>query len=263
MINEKILILGFRRYSPETRIIGFQHGALFPGLLCSFVSEQEAKIAPLPDKVICSGQLFCDALKREGFPADRLVIGPALRYKYLWEAEKYSGTPLFSGDVLVVLPLMDSDAAELLSKVLEALGQDTALKVLIKPHPMASLERLLKGCFPQGLPCHFQCVEGDMGDCLSGAKVVIAMSSSSIIEVVSAGKPVVVVGRETAIDLNPLGLLKGFDRVLVLPEDIRKATLDSLSARDGAVPGRASGRDIVGGIFHPVTDQAMQVFLAP
>jgi len=261
MIDEKMLISGFRKYSPSTCMVGFQHSALFPAFVCSYISQREARIAPLPDKVVCCGQLFYDVLRREGFPEDRLVVGPALRYKYLWEKKPYHDAQGTSGDILIVLPLTDSDAVELLTKSLGAFDKEQALRIFVKPHPMARVEKFMASHFPQGLPRHFQIVKGDMAEWLSKIKVVVAMSSSSSLEVVAAGKPVIVVGRESAIDLNPLGFLEGFNRVFVSTEDIRATALDFLGSIEARRRYEVFGKELIEKVFQPISEESMKVFI--
>ncbi len=85
MINEKLLILGFRKYLPFSKVVGFQHGALYPLLLCNFVTKEESIFAPLPDRVVCNGEFFRKILVQEGLPPELATVGPALRYTYLWQ----------------------------------------------------------------------------------------------------------------------------------------------------------------------------------
>jgi hypothetical protein len=261
MIDEKMLISGFRQYSPLTQITGFQHGPLLPQLLCSFISYREAQIAPLPDKVICSGQLCYDVYKRDGFPLERLAVGPALRYQHLWDRTPALSAERPVGDILIVMPLMENDAVELLSKVLEAFKEELTLKIFVKPHPMMSIQHLMDSYFQNGIPAHFHIVQGEIREWLSATKVVIAMSSTAIIDVVMAGKPAIVVGRESAIDLNPLGFFKGLNQVFADPKDIRTAVLDLLKSPDTWKAYEILGKELLPGVFQPVTEDSMKVFI--
>lgn len=104
MIPEKPLILGVRRFLPGAKLVGFQHGALYPLLLCNYVTAGESKFAPLPDRVVCNGEFFRDVLVREGLPAECAVVGPALRYEHLWAIDRRSGEEL-PGPAQLLIPL--------------------------------------------------------------------------------------------------------------------------------------------------------------
>lgn len=263
MIPDKVLNLGFRCWMSDTKLVGFQHGALYPLFLCLFVTPGESEFAPMPDRVVCNGEFFRDILIREGLPADRAVVGPALRYAHLWRMTGSETARPDKGDcVLVPLPLVLEDAAELLIKVAHALGNVKGLQVIFKPHPMSSPEALLRTARLKELPSQFKFVRGAMGEWLARAHVVVAMTSSTIYEALAAGLPVIVVGREAALDLNPLAWYPDLDRVLRSPEEIRKETqrLLTLSAEDLA-RYRRYAREILHTSFHPVTDQAMHAFI--
>jgi len=63
---------------------------------------------------------------------------------------------------------------------------------------------LLKSAGINKLPPHLEFVQGKMSDWLPKTRVAIALSSCTIYEMVAFGVPVVVVGREAGVDLNPL-----------------------------------------------------------
>src|SRR5262249_38207607 len=151
--------------------------------------------------VVCNGPAFRDILVREGLPGDRVVAGPALRYRHLREA------PAAHGDrILVPLPLMDDVACDLLGKIVAGLA---GLPVALQPHPMARHAAQRSACGVTGLPEGFEIATGSMGALLAQAKVVVSTASSTLLEAVAAGVPVVVVGRDAALDLNPLEWYEG------------------------------------------------------
>lgn len=212
MIAEKLLAIGFHRHSPETKILGYQHSGLYPSLLCSQIIPEEAAIAPLPDRVLCNGRFYLNILKDIGMPEHLLAEGPALRHTHLTQLRANDPgaadtNRVRNWDVLVVLPMMKSDAAELLLKILEALVRTAAHRVALKLHPMLSQAMLLREAELDQLPPSFSFVAGDLGQLLNEARVVVCMSSTAILEVAAAGVKMVVVGRESALDFNPLGFM--------------------------------------------------------
>ena len=75
--------------------------------------------------------------------------------------------------------------------------------------------------------------------------------------------PVIAVGRDATLDLNPLAWEPGLDHVFRDPGAIRAEVrrLLSLSADDRAAYVE-HGKDVLRRSFSPVDDQTMQAFLA-
>jgi surface carbohydrate biosynthesis protein (TIGR04326 family) len=263
MIPEKSLILGFRRYLPATMLVGFQHAALYPFMLCNFITASEAKFAPMPDRIVCNGEFFREVLVREGLPAERAVTGPSLRYGHLWQlAERPLPPRAAPAIVFVPLPLMLPEAVELILKICRALEDLPGIRVYLKPHPMSSLKTLLKAAHLEHLPAHFEFVGGGMGEWLAQAHVAVGMSSSTVYEIVAAGVPLVVVGRETGLELNPLSWYPEWRQVYVAPEDIRAEVARWLDASPEELEAyRRRARQILTASFKQITDDTLQVFI--
>jgi len=263
MNSEKGLTLGFRRYLPDTKLVGFQHGALFPLLLCLFITPGEAEFAPMPDRVVCNGEFFREILIREGLPPERAVVGPALRYAHLWQrAETDVVKPDGRACILVPFSLVLHEAVELLIKVIDAFGHLNDLQVMLKPHPMSSSEALLRAARLKELPLHFEFIGGGMGKWLAQADIVIAMGSSTIYEALAAALPVIVVGCETALNRNPLAWYTDLNRVVYTPQEIRAEAQRylALSLEDKALYQQRA-KEVLYSSFGPVTDDAMRAFV--
>jgi surface carbohydrate biosynthesis protein (TIGR04326 family) len=262
MIPEKSLILGFRRYLPRTRLVGYQHSTVPPMLLCNFVTAGESRIAPLPDRVVCSGKLFRDVLVANGLPSELAVVGPALRFAHLWSRPpRTDHDPDDAGAVLVALPLTLDAAVELLWQVLDALGPSDDVQVLVKPHPMVAMEQVLSAGRVQQLPEHFHVVTGSMEDALRRSYAVVSFGSSALYEAVAAGVPILVVARESGLDLNPLVWHKDLDDVCRTPAAIREGLI---RARDLGAVERERYRDRaerLRGDFGEVNDETMSAFV--
>jgi hypothetical protein len=212
MIPEKMLIHGFRKYQPTAELIGFQHGAFYPNFLCIYTPVEERDIAPMYDRVVCNGSLLRNVLVAEGLSPDIAVVGAALRYKHLWAQFDLSESvnQVKSIDIFVPLPLMISAGVELLDKLLAAFSLDTTLRVLLKPHPMSTIEVLMSRAGVESLPPHFQTTNDSISEILVRTHLMVGLSTSTMLEAVAAGVPVVRVNRETALDLDPLAFLENY-----------------------------------------------------
>jgi surface carbohydrate biosynthesis protein (TIGR04326 family) len=263
MVTDKLLNLGFRKYSPQTKIVGFQHGALFPLLLCNFVTAAEAKFAPLPDRVVCNGEFFRSVLVNEGLPARLVRVGPALRYDHLSQLVSDRGSvKRAKGNVLVPLPLVLDSAVELLTKVLSAVESVKGVRVLLKVHPMSSAESLLRSAKVTGLPPNVEFVSGTMAELLEQSALVIALSSSTVHEALAAGVPVLVVGREAALDINPLGWYADLKNVVRSAEELRTSVIRMLSLSPAALEAyRVQAQQLLSSSFAPVNDRNLSAFV--
>jgi hypothetical protein len=264
MIPEKMLIQGFRDHQPNTELIGFQHGALYPHLLCNFTPREERGIAPTYDRVVCNGSLFRNILIREGLASDIAVIGGALRYKHLWTQFDLSDSRRrsISIDIFVPLPLMLPAGVELLDKLIAAFGCDTTLRVTLKAHPMSSVEAMLSAAKVVALPAHFQVSNEATNVILARTNLVVGLSTSTMFEAVAAGVPVVRLHRETALDLDPLAFLGDFSpsvcTAVELTEEVQRLLNLSDVERDELY---REGRKLLAEAFHPCDEVGLKAFL--
>jgi hypothetical protein len=263
MMDEKLLILGIQKFFPGTKTTGFQHSVIYPVLLCQFILENEAEFAPYPDRVVCNGEFFSDIMIKGGIPRERVVIGPALRFRHLWERQWLDKIPeTQKAGILVALPIDRGNMMEILIKVLKAFGPTPQLKILLKPHPMMSKKFLNDCSLIKHMPGHFQLVEGKMSEWIFKVKLMVSLGSGSIYEALAAGVPVLVVGREHALNFNPLDFYPNLNRVFFDPESIRAQALRLLGTEQERQEYAVYAREILRASFRPVTDEAMQVFLA-
>lgn len=263
MIPEKMLIHGFRKYQPGAELIGFQHGALYPNLLCNFTPIEERDIAPMYDRVVCNGEFFRDILVSEGLPEERAVVGAALRYRHLHG--KYiapsSGSTTGAMDILVPLPLMLPVGVELLDRLLSAFGEHPEFRVMLKPHPMSSMEDLLRTSGMPLLPSHFEITGDALGSMLPHARLVVGLSTSSMFEAVAAGVPVLRVRRETALDLDPLEFWGDVFPIASSADELlheARRLLDLSDAERNDLCLR--GREILSVSFHPCDEAGFKSF---
>jgi hypothetical protein len=196
-------------------------------------------------------------------PAERVVEGPALRFAHL----RHNGSSDESDEdadscVLVAVPLEMGAASELLSKVLGALGEQDTMPVRIKPHPMMDPAVLLRHCGLAELPAHCSFVQGGMAEWLVRARVVVSAGSAVLLEALTAGVPAVTVGRESALNLNPLAWYTDLGSIRHSPDEILREVrrLWSLSEAERAAY-RRRGAEILRTSFNEVTEETMGAFV--
>jgi hypothetical protein len=226
MITEKPQLIAFHKYMPRTLTIGFQHYLTFyPLWLCMFTTSGERQTAPFPKAIICSSPFTLHLFRQQGFPGDMLRAGPSLRYLHLLPPRKEPRRPKAS--VLVVLTLNTSVVAETMEKLFEAFPTDEGFEFLIKVHPMMPEGEWSMILGERTLPRHMLRVEGPMERWIEQATCAIMMVSTSAIEMLLSGVSVILMGRETDFDMNPLAWFPDMGRPVHTIEALRERVFRS------------------------------------
>jgi hypothetical protein len=226
MASEKAQVMAFRDAMPETMTVGFQHYAALPPLQLFLRStSEEAQVAPIPDVIVCNSPYTARQLVDTGFPTERLRVGASLRYPHLTHPSIPLERPR-GRNVLVVLPLEENAAQELLLKLLDAFHGDLSVSFRVKVHPMAPREFL--GGVLDRMPPTFSLVGGELASHLREVACAVVLASTSAFELAVAGVPLVIAGRESDFDQNPLALHSEFPSPVVSPEQLRVAILQRL-----------------------------------
>src|SRR5207248_1351750 len=96
-----------------------------------------------------------------------------------------------------------------------------------------------------------------MADALRCARVVVTLGSSTAFEAAAAGAAVVVVGRDSALDLNPLQWFPSVDHTVYDPHGLR-AEVKRLLAMPPVDAAKAAR--MLRAAFNPVNDQTLSAF---
>lgn len=264
MIPEKMLNLGFKKYQPACERIGYQHSALFPNLLCNFIPKEEQRTAPIYDRIICNGTFFKDILSDKWMQPEILSVGPALRYKHL---DNYLENPVNSlvnrpKNILIPLPLHFSGAVEMLHKAIDAFANEADITVILKSHPMSSVEVLLEAIGRLKLPLNFSISCLPIGDILRISSVVVGLGTTSLIEAASAGVPIVRVYRDSSLNLDPLGYFIDLPDPVFSADEIFFETNRILNLSDNDLNSLSEMyRCRLANVFHRFHEKGLRVFL--
>ena len=259
MIPEKMLILGFRKYQPHAELIGYQHAALYPNLLCLFTPIEEREYAPLYDRIIFNGQMFKDILVREGLNPEIAQIGSALRYQHLWEHALVLEKDI---DIFVPLPLVLNAGVELLNKLILACANFNNLRVALKPHPMSTKDNFIHALGDIEIPDNFYFIDKPMNEVLPRARIFVGLSTNTMFEAYVAGIPVIRVGRDSSLNLDPLGYFPDLLPVCFSPEEIRVAIDYIFSLTPSELEEyRKQGAKVRAQAFRAIDEEGLSVFL--
>jgi hypothetical protein len=266
MVPEKALLLGMRRSFPNVFSVGYQHTMFSRNLLCYFTHGKRNDVQVLPDRVVCTGPLTRDFLIRGGLPEDRVVVGCALRYEYLWNKQQVAPNGAKTRDgsqVLLTLPLLADTATEIIRKLALAVADLTKTVFLVKPHPMMDSSFVSDSIRKSGWSSNYKIVEGSMDLWLTHSDVLVSAASATALEALSAGVPPVIIGSDTALDLNPLDWFDiDYARAFYEPQEILQRIEDLLQMDDAERERmKAVGLDLLRNCLEPVSTDSLRAFL--
>lgn len=263
---EKPQIAALRRHFPDTKIIGYQHATISPLMLKYNTTEEEFRRGLFPDLIVTNGAFFREKLAQNGFPEERLRVGPSLRFSYISNREKCCQMKygLRRRDCLVLLGLELSAAVELLYKAIHAL-KDTGLTVSVKPHPDMKKNVLLDALGTERLPENMEWTEGSLSDCLQSASCAIAMAGSAVMECIAWGIPFIIVSREATFNINPLGWWEQSDssdiNIAYDAVSLRNSVEALLLNKEKACEKTHDLGQTLAGCFTPVNEESLTAFV--
>jgi len=262
---ERAFGLGFRQAYPEARLVGYQDANVPDLCLNFFISESERDHHSFPDAVVTNGGYSFDVLLRSGYPKERLRRGGALRFESSVRLAYHPPGPIGSKrntapirrQVLVAAPYSQELAAELIWKAIHALGPEQDLRVVIKCHPVFPFSRISNALGGLRLPPQFEVSDRPFLDLLEESGVLLYMDSTTSVEGLARGVPIIHVGSDWSLDLDTIGL-PCRERVKVrTPQELSVAVRDVLDMNGAKLEERQrQGRELVKTFFGPVGEAA-------
>ncbi len=263
-VIDRGMIVGFHRFHPETKIVGYQGYVIAKSLhLYTCPNSTEWLGQAVPDVVSVVGEGLKENLFE--FCKDiRVNVAPGFRFQKLWrERLFYPDQNVYT--ILVGLPIDLGDSAHILRLLASGLPflKNRHLRFWIKPHPTWEPDRIRR-LLPEGWPDEFHFRIGDFHDSVESSNLLISNASSVSLEALAKGVPVIVVGARAGIDQNPI------------PETISREIWTLVHSTDECVEAIKKfqgmnkshaldigkiGRDLREKFFEPVTRQNVSRFL--
>ena len=259
---EKAIIRQLRICCGDCTTIGYQHSTVTSNHISYCLSRDGSDRDTLPDRVIANGTFPRSILIRNNYPEDLVVAGGALRYagdaglppcmtSLVPNEEKYT---------LLTLPGVMDESVELLEKVYEALGTGRE-RVMVKVHPFIPVAGL-KGSVKKDILQRFEFTSEPLEKVLPGARLLIYSTSSTCIEALSFGIPVLRVLSDRRLDIDPLQDFRQktpYIGVATHPHEIA-ALLGELSRREFSESEKKERAEIVRSIFGEIDATTYALF---
>ncbi|MGK5090553.1 hypothetical protein WDW89_00905 [Deltaproteobacteria bacterium TL4] len=193
---------GFQKYYPDVPRIGYQGFIVAPHYLCMFPTRFEHDCKILPSILAVPGVGHIEE-KKEFFPEVKIMRAPAFRFQGTWNPRKhYPGTHF---TMLSTLTMEDQDNQAVLRFIASALPllDLSKLQIWIKPHPTQT-SAYIRNLYGADWPEAFELVEGDFNDCVEKANLLLGYISSTCVETLAKGIPVLILGNPNGLTHNPI-----------------------------------------------------------
>ena len=194
---------GFHKFFPKIECIGFQGFITSSHYLCSFPTEFEHHNGLLPSEIAVIGEGHVNS-RKEFFPDLKVNVAPAFRFNNVWKERNYFPDSKYF-TVLIALPIILEEASILLRMMAQSLEHlhSSQLRIWVKPHPTNSPNQI-KQAFSQIWPKQFIFVKGTFNECVEKSNLLLGNISSSSLEALAKGIPVIIVGNPNGLTHNPI-----------------------------------------------------------
>ena len=133
-------MLALREFSPQTKIIGFQHNVVPQASANLFIAPIEKDIIPKPDRVLTTGEIPKEILERYGaLNPETIMPACALRHEYLFT---FNAQKRIKSRVILLALEGIMDVYKMLNYCLRQLGNNDEYKILIRTHPVLPMKEI-------------------------------------------------------------------------------------------------------------------------
>lgn len=196
------LNFGIRRQYPRLPTVGYQGFVVSRHFLALSPTRKECEARCIPERVAVCGKSLVQE-RREYCSELNVSVAPAFRF--FLAAGSGSAVRDNSFNILVTLPIMDKVSRSMVDMLLEAIPNCAGnTRFWLKPHPaMKNFEDFISKCGTEysGL---LTLAEGNIEPWLEKADVLISSASSSILEALVRGKPVILYYDRDELNESPI-----------------------------------------------------------
>ena len=258
---ERMLILGIRSASPETRLVGYQHASVTLSHTNFILGSEEVGVVPLPDAIVTTGPVVKEWLEREGnYPAGLFKSACALRQSRDGQTQPRQRGQLMN-KVLVALATSLEEYVGTLVFLEKALASSNGYDLRIRPHPTIPLQSALE-IAPLASRDFYSPSTGSLANDLQWADVVLYASSTVGMEAVSLGIPAIYLDLGSFLDTDPMFGWNEFKWSVREPSEL----IDTIKSIE-AIPEsqfkelQQKGRQYVAAYLSPVTESGLRTLL--
>lgn len=252
---------GFRRFFPGVEIKGYQGFVVTKHYLSLYPTKEEEKSEVIPHEIFVIGRELVQAAK-EFCPTLDVKVASAFRFQNVWLKRKYlSVANVYT--ILISLPIIISEVVYILKLHAWESKNSVGIRFWIKPHPATSKVQI-EAAYGSTWPERFEFVGGDFSDCVDKSDLLISNASSTCMETLAKGIPVIIIGNSYGLTHNPIPetITDDIWRLCYNPEEIKRAIQFYRNRSPEKIrEHEAIGRRIREEYFEPVTREGVRNFL--
>lgn len=260
---ERAICWQAKRSLPNAKLMGYSPTPVSKLLLNFFLAPGEAKIAPLPDRIVTVGKRSARLYSSDGYDPESVKVGGALRMQDLEALGSYDQQrpPAQDRFVLVAPSIGLDETAELAYMAAHLFDEDAGVRVVLKCHPMLPFERVRK-LIGAPLPPHVQISDEPIKDLILKSSVMIYSNSSVCIDSLALGVPVVNLRPRFDISLDPLEDFPDLRPEATGLADLQEKVRRILEHRDEHIALHRDGwAQMAADMYSPVTPESIEAFI--
>jgi len=259
---ERMSIVALRKYSSSTRIIGYVHSSVRQSFLAYFQGEEEKNLVPSPDRILTTGKEPRIMLRQAGNYGDKVKLSEAcaLRYEYFFANKRIERRK--EGKILVTFPIEVSSSFKLLDFLNDTFSCNNEYRVVLRSHPFTPVEILLKKSSLK-LSDNFEISNSvSLRQDLENSAVLIYVDSTSSMEALACGIPVIHVDLKGPLNHDPLFDLNSLKWTASNKEELLIA-IDCISKMDNEEFLEKHSRAVsyLKEYFYPVQEDYLKEFI--
>jgi hypothetical protein len=263
---EKMCMMAVRKYSPETAIVGYQHTVVPQSSANMFISREERKIIPMPDKILTVGDAPMKIMERYGyFENGDIEAACALRFEYLFNMTSANTERRKDGKIRILLAVDGIfEVYKMVNYVISKLGGDDVYLIKIRTHPVLPVEGFAHKliCDVSGISNFSVSDNTSLKEDIEWADIIMYWGSTVSLETISMGKPVIHYKMDSVLSYDPLFECEYLKRVVSDRNDLRPVIAQLCSLTDTEFfHEREKAKSYLDTYFFPVTEGSLNKFL--
>jgi hypothetical protein len=199
---DKGLIRGMKDFYPNVKTKGYQGYIVSTDFNFYIIpTDFEIQNKVIPDEIVVIGDSLQKQVNRFSNQV-KVSTGPAFRFSNVYK--EYKREAKIHKKIMLALPIGLIEAMDIMNLSIEVLRElSDDIQIQIKPHPLLSIDKLKKMLAPKWLD-NYKIVDGDFNELVNQVDILIGSSSSSLLETLSRGIPVIIIVSQNGIMQNPI-----------------------------------------------------------
>lgn len=258
---EKLTQAAISRYAPVIKVTAFQHAQVALNAAKFFIGKAESRASLLPQRIVTLGEVTKRFfITKKNYPAEILTAGCALRHEH--SAPGSRAERKRKGRILV--QLWSFERSVQLINFIHAAGlhkDGSGYEVTLNPHPCHPMKKLIPHLDFEYRD-EFTIAGGSLKESFDGNDLVIYHGTTTCLDALAAGLPVIDVEFDDFITVDPLFDFDDFKWKVEKPEGLTGAIEQVYGLSDEEYYRRQrKGFEFVSHYFYPVTEENMEKFL--